>query len=107
MVAGLKGETYEEKCAELGLQTLEERRKIQDMTLVHKFLTSEKESSLFVRSTARTRQAAGIHSLTVQYARTDPRKNSFAVRTVENWNGLPDAVKAAPDGEAFRRMLKQ
>jgi hypothetical protein len=36
---GLKGSTYEEKCAKLGLKTLEERRGGQDMALVHKFLT--------------------------------------------------------------------
>jgi hypothetical protein len=34
MVSGLKGNTYLEKCAELGLKSLEERRKDQDMNLV-------------------------------------------------------------------------
>jgi hypothetical protein len=47
---------------------------------------------------ARTRQAAGGHGLTVQYARTDPRKYSFAVRTVESWNKLPERVKSAETG---------
>jgi len=111
MVTGLKGTTYEEKCAELGLETLEERRHGQDMALVHKFLTSERETSMFVRAAAperaRTRQATSQHSLTIQYARTDPRKYSFAVRTVEKWNKLPDEVKAAPDGEKFRGLLKR
>ena len=41
MISGLKGATYEEKCAELGLKTLEERRGGQDMALVHKFLTEQ------------------------------------------------------------------
>jgi hypothetical protein len=31
MVTGLKGITYEERCAELGLETLERRRDIQDI----------------------------------------------------------------------------
>jgi hypothetical protein len=33
---------------------------------------------------------AGVTGLVSQYA----RKRSFAVRTVENWNSLPDSIKA-------------
>jgi hypothetical protein len=87
VVSGLKGTTYKEKCNELGLQTLEDRRKRQDMALVHKFLTEKKGNDMFRQMAANgragTRQAAGGHGLSVQYARTDPRKYSFAVRTVE------------------------
>ncbi len=72
MVAGLKGSNYLEKCAELGLETLEKRRA----------------------------------ELTVQYARTDPRKYSFAVRTVESWNRLPESVKSGETGESFKRRLR-
>ncbi len=56
---------------------------------------------------AGTRQAAGGHGLSVQYARTDPRKYLFAVRTVEKWNRLPDKVKSAPMGKAFKEKLKR
>jgi len=42
MFAGLKGENYQEKCAELGLETLEKGRETrQDMTLVYKFMTEK------------------------------------------------------------------
>jgi hypothetical protein len=78
MVSGLKGTTYQEKCKELGLNTLLERRDAQDMSLVHKFLTEKSGSDMFrqiaVNGRAGTRQAAGGHGLSVQYARTDPRK---------------------------------
>ena len=47
MISGLKGSTYEEKCEELGLKTLEERRGGQDMALVHKFLTEQTGTELF------------------------------------------------------------
>ncbi len=47
MVSGLKGTTYTEKCAELGLQTLVERRDRQDMALVHKFLTEKSGTDRF------------------------------------------------------------
>jgi hypothetical protein len=102
MVAGLKGANYLEKCAELGLETLEKRRNDQDLALVYKFVTKNDRQTLFSRQDgARTRQAAGGHGLTVQYARTDPRKYSFAVRTVDSWNRLPERVKAAETGESF------
>jgi hypothetical protein len=58
MVAGLKGSTYLEKCAELGLETLEKRRADQDMALVYKFVTKKDGQTLFnQQSGARTRQA--------------------------------------------------
>ena len=107
MVAGLKGSNYLEKCAELGLETLEKRRADQDMALVYRFLTKREGQRLFnQQSEARTRQAAGGHGLTVQYARTDPRKYSFAVRTVESWNRLPESVKSAETSESFKRRLR-
>jgi hypothetical protein len=80
------GEGSQEKCEELGLETLEKRRNDQDLALVYKFVTKKNGQTLFNRQEgARTRQAAGGHGLMVQYARTDPRKYSFAVRTVESW----------------------
>ena len=111
MVSGLKGTTYQEKCKQLGLNTLLERRDAQDMSLVHKFLTEKSGSDMFrqiaVNGRDGTRQAAGGHGLSVQYARTDPRKYWFAVRTVEKWNRLPDEVKSAPTGKAFKEKLKK
>jgi ribonuclease P/MRP protein subunit RPP40 len=111
MVTGLKGSTYEEKCEELGLKTLEERRGGQDMALVHKFLTEQTGTELFrltaAQDRARTRQAAGEHGLSVQFARTDSRKYSFDVQTVKNWNKLPEDVKTSRNGEEFKNKLKK
>jgi hypothetical protein len=33
------------------------------------------------------------NGLATQYARTDVRKNSFAVRVVDKWNHLPETFK--------------
>jgi hypothetical protein len=41
MVAGLKSKEYKEKCSELGLEKLEQRRMKQDMSLVHKLTREE------------------------------------------------------------------
>jgi hypothetical protein len=39
MVSGLKSDSYQERCAELKLETLEKRRTYQDLVLTHKMLT--------------------------------------------------------------------
>ncbi len=68
-VAGLQGTDYSEKCAELGLEALEARRKNEDMVLVHKYMAQQNESELFVKTgharaqTRQTRQTAGKHGL--------------------------------------------
>ncbi len=65
MVYGLQGMMYPDKCKELRLETLEERRDRLDMALVHKLLTENTGTGLFQRTAsqqrARTRQAAGEH----------------------------------------------
>jgi hypothetical protein len=79
------------------------------MALVHKHMGQQSESELFVKTgheRARTRQTAGGHGLAIQFARTDPRKYSSVVRSVEHWNKLPEKVRASPSGEAFKRRLK-
>jgi hypothetical protein len=52
---------------------------------------------------ARTRQASTAHGLATQYARTDVRKYSLAVRVVDSWNQLPEAARTAQGKEAFKR----
>jgi hypothetical protein len=110
MVAGLKGRKYEERCAELGLESLQERRERQDMALVHKYMATQNQNqNQFTRSGgnggARTRTAAGVDGLAV-HARTDVRKNSFTVRTVEQWNSLPNSLRAEKRPESFKKRLK-
>ncbi len=79
------------------------------MIRVHTYMDQQKESEFFVKTVherARTRQTAGGHGLAIQYVRTDIRKYSFAVRSVENWNKLPEKVRAAPSGQSSREGSK-
>ncbi len=95
MVTGLKGSTYEEKCEELGLETLEERRGRANWNRTiqaHSCPGQGKNKA----SSGRT-----------WFISTDPRKYSFAVRTVENWNKLPEDVKTSRNGEEFKNKLKK
>jgi hypothetical protein len=50
------------------------------------------------------RQATGAKNLVPKFARTDQRKCSFSVRTVNRWNRLPDEIKQAANH--FRKRLK-
>lgn len=108
MVAGLESRDYEDRCRELGLDTLEKRREKQDMGLVFKMLSEKGPNEIFTMAsgTVRTRQATGTKNLVPKFARTDQRKFSFSVRTVERWNRLPDDVKQAANQEDFRKRLK-
>ncbi len=49
MMTGLTGTSHEDKCKELGLQTLKARRLEQDLSLAHKFINGDIEggSSIF------------------------------------------------------------
>ena len=111
MVSGLRGRTYEEKCAELGLETLEKRRDKQDMAEVYRDVTDQHGPNLFTRAAAerviRTTAAADPTNLRKSYARTEIRRNFFTIRAVDKWNNLPKEVKLAPDQKAFKRALEK
>ncbi len=91
------------------MESLQERRVGQDMAFVHKYMTKQ-DQTLFTWSGgnggARTRTAAGVDGLAVQFARTDVRKNSFTVLAVEQWNSLPNSLRAERKPESFKKRLK-
>jgi hypothetical protein len=114
MISGLQGKTYEERCTEIGLQTLSERRNEQDMALVYKFskgVGNLKTEALFERIPTRagpvTRLAGSGENFVVPRARLDIRKHSFAVRAAKHWNELPDGVKTANSGEKFKKAIRK
>jgi hypothetical protein len=112
MVSGLEGIEYEDRCAEIGLKPLETRRKLHDLVLLHGMVHERGGitiENMFeradLREGARTRQAAGVNNLKVPAARTDMRKNFFTVRTVSEWNNLPDELKSEANKEKFKQAL--
>ena len=111
MVAGLRGSTYEDKCREVGLQTLAERRAQQDLILAHRFIGGDIDcNGMFLKTNhnerIKTRQAAEPSSLVLPYARTDMRKYSFGVRVVEPWNRLDPDHRESATNKAFKNRLK-
>jgi hypothetical protein len=97
MITGLKGKTYEEKCKELNIDTLKERRKLNDMLQVYKLLSGKDKISrvtLFKHVPAgRTRMAADPLNIRPDNAKTDVRKNFFSQRILADWNKLPRDIQ--------------
>jgi hypothetical protein len=114
MVSGLQHRIYEDRCTELGIQTLAERRKEQDLAQVFRYSKSVGgigPEVMFEAAAARegviTRQTGDGLNFKIPAARLEIRKNSFAVRTVKHWNQLPIEIKSAQDCEAFKKKLKK
>ncbi len=111
MVSGLKSKDYKERCLELGLDTLEKRREEQDMAFFHKLALGGQLDRIFEvadsQDRPRTRQTEGEYRLIQKFARTDPRKYSFAIRVVDPWNRLPDELKLANSKEHFKAKMKR
>jgi hypothetical protein len=113
-ISGMAGLSYEEKCRQLntGIETLEIRREQQDLIQTYKILNGIGNidyNGLFTkieRQGARTRMAAGHDNLIMPAARTEVRKNSFAVRVVTQWSRLPHDIKQSRSAEEFKRKIK-
>ena len=80
------GMTYEQKCKEIGIGTLDEKKRYRDVLQTYKILIGHdriKASAVFTRQSNRartTRATANPDNLVVPYARLETRKNSFFVR---------------------------
>ena len=99
-VSGLKGTTYEERLVELGLPSLQNRRREIDMVQTYKIVNridSDDPEQWFTRADSRrpTRQGDGKDRLMPVRTQHKYRKNFFSVRVIEEWNNLPDATKEA------------
>jgi hypothetical protein len=109
-ITSLSGKNYDEKCAELKLDTLESRRWEQDMVKImkgHGYIRHETFFKKFAdQGHLRTRMAAGIENLIMPRFRTEIRRNAFSVRVIRSWNELPDNVKQAGSVRAFKSGLK-
>jgi uncharacterized protein YhaN len=98
MIAGLKPGTYEDKCKEIGLETLEERREVQDLAQTYKMIQGKEKlkKELFSHvDGGRTRQDGDPLNLKQKPARLEIRRNFFTQRVVKKWNAIQSDVKQA------------
>ena len=114
MISGLKGCTYEEKCAELGIATLERRHKQTDLTQACKILNNKdkvRPELLFDKVQMMpglvTRGSVDPDNVVVKRTRLEVRKHSYAIRVSEQWNGLDPGTKNAPTTKKFKALVRK
>ena len=121
MVTNVRGDSYEEKLADLGITTLEERRRRGD--LIEAFKTVKGINKVdkhawfplqMVEAGRMTRKNAIIvdgdaqrRSDVMEKVRfqKDVRKNFYSVRVADGWNGLPAEVRDQKSVNAFKNAL--
>jgi len=112
MVSGLRETSYEDRCRAIGLQTLEERRNIQDLMQVHGIVhnwQAEQAAELVTlvgnNPRNRTRMESDPLNIRKENARTDIRKNTFKLRVVEEWNKLNIETKSIKSKTSFKSAI--
>jgi hypothetical protein len=112
MISGLAGNDYEEKCKELGLETLADRRVLQDMAQVYKLVHKVDRLRLFNHvPEGRTRLAADPLNMRQEPVRTDIRKHFFTQRVINHWNTgtgtIPAEVKNVKNVHQFKKSYRK
>ena len=108
---GLKNLTYSERLQKLKLPSLNFRRVRGDMIELYKTLNGkyDKEAAQFVKlwkdMTTRTGVRGNSLKIFPQRARTELRRNAFALRVVKTWNTLPEIIVTSPTTNTFKNRL--
>lgn len=106
MVMDIREKPYCQRLQDLDLPSLYYRRKRGDMIRVYQVLHSQLELSANILERERTHRTRG-HPLKLvkPTAISRIRRNSFAVRVINDWNSLPTNVVTAPSTGSFKARL--
>jgi ribonucleases P/MRP protein subunit RPP40 len=112
MVSGLKGKNYEEKLAEIGLDSLEKRRIESDICMAHKILygVGDINPDIWFDKMPEghvTRASADPLKIRPRNGTLDLRKNFFSIRVVKIWNKVPCNVKSLSSPKKFKLALRK
>ena len=112
LISGLHGRTYEDKLQELGIQSLQTRRRRFDLIQAYKILKGIDKvdptiwfTKVGTDVTRITRHTSYHDNLVPKRSRTDLRRHFFSNRIVEHWNALPQDVKEARTLGSFKTRL--
>ena len=106
IVPEIKDLPYQERLRKLKLPSLAFRRKRGDMIQVYKIMHNLEdipEGAFFTRSEGTTR--GNSLKLFKTRCRTKLRQNSFTVRVINDWNGLPESIVTAPTLNSFKSRI--
>ena len=117
MVSNLRGRTYEERLAELGMVTLETRRLRGDMLQTYRIMSGKdlvepetwfQLSNQVVREgAAGTRSVDSVHGIQEVWPKGEIRKNFFSSRVVKPWNNLPAHIKSSRTVNEFKNSYDE
>ena len=112
MVSNIRGRTYEERLAELGMVTLETRRQRGDMIQTFKIMSGADQvkpetwfhlgSAVEREGAAQTRGVTGHLNIQEQWGSSEVRRNFFSLRVIKPWNNLPEDLKKASSVDNFK-----
>ena len=115
-----EAENYLERLNALNVQSLEERRLIADLVLVHKmvygyinldsnkFFELEKQSqNVGMRTRGHPLKLSPLNPSGPDYRNIDCRKFFFSNRIYRQWNNLPALIVLEPDPTKFNRVLTE
>ena len=112
-ISGLEGRSYEDRLADIGMVSVEDRYQQLDMIQTYKILTGvdrvDKNHWFSQRAEAAnqmTRAAAGGLGITGQRSRLELRRNFFSQRVVDPWNRLFKDTKQAKTVREFKWRMK-
>ena len=104
LIPELKDQPYEERCRQLGLQTLQERRTRGDMIETYKLIQGYEDipSARFFKKNSNNLRGHSLKLAKPDHWRTSLKGNWFAIRTIDKWNTLPESVVTAPTIATFK-----
>ena len=107
MILRIKGLPYTQRLKALNLPSLSYRRKRGDMILCYKVVRNKvkvKKENFFSLNNNTTRgHMYKLHKN--QRAIKQPRSQSFAIRSINDWNSLPSKVVQAESTNQFKNQL--
>jgi hypothetical protein len=112
MISGLKSVNYEDKLAEIGLDTLETRRRHADIYTMLKIIHGVGEidsNEWFVKisGSAITRARADPLNVKCKNGHLELRRNFFSSRVIKDWNAVPTNIKSILFPGKFRLAYRR
>ena len=111
MISGLRSKDYHGRLKELGLPTLEDRRREMDLVQTYKIVNGiDRVNSKiwFTKAVNRgTRGTSGVDNMVKPRSEHEFRMRFYSQRVVDEWNNLPDEVKLAKNVDSFKRLYRR
>ena len=103
----LRGKTYEEKCLELGLDSLETRRKRGDLLQIYKIMKGFERVEIYIntRGTGGEGRRHNKQIIKEKNVNTPMRDGFLPNRNSTTWNMLPSEIAEADTVNQFKARL--